>query len=61
MNSDLYDKLITYMNQSEVKFNAVANQLSTMFSAYDPNYQDNFVNSLITGVCKLSAPLLSSF
>lgn len=49
------------MNQSEVTWNSVANQLSTTFSAYDPNYQTNFVNALTTDVCQLSAPVLTSY
>jgi hypothetical protein len=39
----------------------VADQLTTVFSQYDPNYQTTFVNALVTSVCQLSAPYLTPF
>lgn len=61
INQSLYDKLIGTLNQTETKFNSVANRLTTIFSTYDPDYQTNFVQSLVTSVCKLSAADLTPF
>lgn len=61
INQSLYDKLILTLNQTETKFNSVANRLTTIFRTYDPDYQQNFVNSLVNSVCKLSAEVLTPF
>jgi len=49
------------MDQSEVAWNAVADQLTSTLSQYDPTFQPNFVNVLVTDICQLDVSVLSSF
>jgi hypothetical protein len=60
-NQTLYDQLIGYLNETDTKFNSVANTLTTSFSQYDPNYETNFVNTLVASICQLTAPFLTPF
>jgi hypothetical protein len=51
VNQTLYDSLIVYLNETDTKFNNVADHLTTIFNSYDPTYETNFVNALVTSVC----------
>lgn len=56
-----YEELITALNQTTANFNNFANQITTMFSQYDPDFQSKYIESLVMNVCHLSAPFLTSF
>lgn len=53
--------MIGFLNATDTKFNNVANSLTTVFSQYDPHYEQIFVDTLVTGVCNLSAAVLTPF
>jgi hypothetical protein len=61
VNQTLYDSLIGYLNETDTKFNNVADQLTTIFDSYDPGYEVSFINTLVTSVCQLSAKDLTPF
>lgn len=61
INQTLYDNILVFLNNSDTKFNNVANQLTTIFDGYDSNYEATFVKTLISSICGLAASDLTAF
>lgn len=53
--------MVGYLNETDTKFNSVADHLTTIFNNYDPTYENNFIHDLVTSVCQLSSTDLTPF
>ena len=55
ISEEYLSNLKIHLNSSLTTWNEVATNLTIALSSYDPHFENNFKNALITDVCKLSS------
>lgn len=61
INQALVSRLMETFSQGQEMFSDYANQLTSILMNYDSVYENDFINTLVTSVCVLDAPVLTAF